>query len=379
MTTALVNTPFRSTIFLADVDSVPITGASFTEVENVDPNSNPFSYTVVEKSEPGVYEVRFTPTLVGVYTLLLSSDTSPVQWWITEVEATGSVPGFVSTVVTNGTDFITLIEQVATLLGDITTLSATIDGAPDGSTWVDYFQLAAVSNKAYKGSELVCTQAAGDNLYASARVLESSPTDPPTATLTPRLPEQVKAGDQAILLNLNSMGWHFDEYKRFINMALSHAYPNHLAGLTYTFADAFDRATPTLVVPDDFTVIARVEWQDTQGLWQEIPRAASNAPGWNGWGWDFFAQRLVIGGEQRNWASGYPLRIGGYGKQAPLSAMTDQTDCDPEWLVVTAASYALRNKRDPKLLAVASMDTNQANFDRPKMVTQVEADAIAIR
>lgn len=376
MSNALLNQPFRSTMMLVDNTNTPVTGALFGEVENVDPDNDAFVYVVVEKGG-GVYEVRFTPTKVGVYTLLLVSNTTPPQWWITEVDVAGVVPGFVQTVVTNGRQFVNLIEDVATLCGDLMTAEATADGALDGSTWIDHFSLAAISEKALKGSELLCTSASGDNLYAKARILGSTPGDPPTATLVPTLPEQVKKGDRADVVNLQSLGWRISDYARFVNMALAAAYPNHLAGITYQFPTNFDRSAPTLDVPTTFTVLARVEWQDTQGLWQEIPRAAD--VGWNGWGWDFFAQRLVIGGEQRNWASGYPVRVGGYGKQAPLVAMTDQTDCDPEWLALTASSYAMRAKRDPKLLAVGSMDLNQANFDRPKMVTQVEADSVVIR
>ena len=378
MSNALVNQPYRSTMFLADTDNNPVVGAIFGEVENEDPDEEAFAYDIADKGN-GVYEVRFTPTKVGVYTLLLVSNTTPPQWWITEVEATGVVPGFVSTVVTNGRSLLQLLEDVATQVGDLMTLQATADGAADGSTWVDHFNLSAVSPKSLKGSELLCTVAAGDNQYAKARILESVPTDPPTATLIPALPEQVKAGDLADVVNVYSQGWHISDYVRIINQALNAAYPNHLAAITYQWTDPFDRAAPTLDVPSTFSVIARVEWLDAQGLWQEIPRAPSNTPGWNGWAWDAFSQKLVIGGEQRNWASGYSVRVGGYGKPTPLVAFTDQTDCDPEWLVSTASSYLLRAKRDPKLLAVSSMDANQANFIRPKMVSVVEADAVTIR
>jgi hypothetical protein len=374
-----VGQPFKDDALVIDASYTPITGVTWTDVVNQDPDGDPIAYTVTDLLN-GAYVIEFVPLKVGSYNLIIVSDTSPPQYWEfhADVGAAVTAGGFTGVGATVGTTLQSLIEQVADNLSDLLQIVATQDGADDGRTWIDDLNLSAISMKSLKGADLYVTLAAGSNLGRNVRVLDSTSDPPATLTLTPALPEMVATGDQADLVNLESRGVRWQTYARVINQAIGLTFPNYLEPMTYAVPTLFDRTAPTVAVPN-LTHIARVDWLDTDGTWQEIPAAVYGNVGWNGWAWDDFYQVLVIGGEQGLWADGKTVRVVGYGRPQPLGAPTDVTGVDPEWLVATVTATLERRKGDPRLLAVASMDQNIADTMRTKMGVQLPADTVRIR
>lgn len=380
----LVGYPVEELVTLVDNTSSLITGAHLTAETIQGPDGLAFPWSWAEDVlNPGNYLVRFTPTQVGSYNILIVTDTSPPQYWRLGGFAQGSAVGGSAVIggAAVGTSQLELIQMIADNLQDLLQITATANGALDGSTWIDALNASAVSPKSSKGSDLFVTLATGANQWRESRVLDSVTASVPTFTLTPALPEQVLAGDQADIKNLQSQGFRHQTYVRVINQAIGLSWPNHLAPLTYAPTDPFAQSAPLIAIPSNFTHIASVSWLDTLGNWQAIAPAPFGEIGWEGWAWDPASQSIVVGGQQAWWANANAVQITGYGKAQALALPTDKTDVDPMWIVAVAtkALQRSRGKSDAKALAISMADANDAQYNLARMTTDLPADVVQIR
>jgi len=237
--------------------------------------------------------------------------------------------------------FLQLITRLAHEMSDCVALTATANGTT--TTFTDNVNINA-SRESYDGWEWF--GASSPNLDATATVTATATN---TITFTPALTSTV-SGNTALLVNKRGRGFRIQEYKRAINAAIQDF--NGIAriptieavALAYTDDDGFG----TIAVPADCAECYRVEYQNTEGRWREIKRAMT--PGTDGWTAEPSTGTIRVEGEPSLMADGYSIRLLGYKRQAPLSALTDTCTFDATGIVLRAAFLLTRSAldRDPK-------------------------------
>ena len=377
---AYVGETIRDSFSLVSTSNVPITGATFVVELNLDPDGAANAVTITEKGA-GVYEVSFPVAKTGQHVIQVASVTVPVQRFLIEeyVYPASPTPGPITGPDASGATLNDLIRVVAIRLGDHQELTATSNGALNGSTFVDTLNLAAIQANAFKGAELYMTTVGNAaNLGKSVRVLTSSPVDG-TLALTPSLPAQVVTGDVAELVNLEGKGYTRQRIRNALNAAIQSAGTGTLVPISQIVLDPYSAQQTYLDIPPAFTHLYRVEHETSPDVWAEVPQSYANNVGHTGWSVDQATGSLYISGYERNWANGHTVRLYGYGRPSTLTAGTDVTILDQEWLVSTACHYLTLSRGDPRTMQVASMFKNEADLLRAKIMTQMEPNTVRVR
>jgi hypothetical protein len=234
-----------------------------------------------------------------------------------------------------------LRRRVATLLEDITEMTATANGLT--TTFIDTIRLGNSIERA-TGREIMFTS--GANLGTSRRVTTSDMT---TGTLTFAAVTSTVAGDTAEMYNFRLEGWISPQYHNALDMAIDQAWPLFGTKVTVAAAAVFSTTTTLIDIPSGIDQLESVEYQDTSSLWQEVKQA----DGRYGVGWSVEADGtdVVIRGENwRDRLQGRSIRLVGYTRATVLATDAATTTIPPEWIVYKAASIlCLAKKRSPEI------------------------------
>ena len=160
-----------------------------------------------------------------------------------------------------------------------------------------------------------------------------------TGTLTvATLPNAVIAGDTAELYNFRAKGGTYAEYNDAIRMAQDAAWPAHRVRVVLDIAALFDDTTGEIEIPVEIVEIETLEYQDTDALWQTVPRAASAFAT----GWSVEPVNGVLTVRDQAWTGpmdGVGTRLRGWARETPMDDDNDTTTIHPDWLVWQAKRY----------------------------------------
>jgi hypothetical protein len=228
----------------------------------------------------------------------------------------------------------TLLELVARLANDLddrVDIAATTNGTT--TTFVDNVNINS-STRSYDGWEFWGTSSPNANIIATV-----TGTSTNTITLTPAMTSTTTAST-AMLVNKLGRGFRIQEYKRAINAAITDFNGVARIETIEEIATVFDEETQTVTIPATLAEVYRVEYQTSEGFWQEIRRATPH--GGNGWTAEPSAAVIRIEGDPAYIADGYTVRLHGYKFQDQLSAQADICYYEPGGIVARAAYYLCR-------------------------------------
>lgn len=331
----VVNIAITDTFVLRDNANAALTGkvaADFATLEAYAlPGGSPTASVTLTEIGSGEYAATFTPTTAATWTVHIVYDSGGVFREFSQtyaVAASGVTAGIAAT---SGTTLKNLRRLVGQGLGDCVICVATDAG--NDQTFYDDEHLDGPDN-AYKGFDLYFTGGTVANL-AQRRRLTASTQGTGLVTWNRPLPSATAEGDEAELWNTRGIGIKPTEVNDAINAAITFAAAQVTIPVEAEVADAFDRDSPTLVIPAAITRgIYAVVWEDDEGLIEEVDPA--NGYGREGWFYDRSSQRVIIGGSYLSHMDGQTVTIKGVGRPALLSADTDTTSINAEWLVAEA-------------------------------------------
>ncbi len=272
-----------------------------------------------------------------------------------------------------GTTRTVLRQMIGRKLGDLRLLTASVAGST--TTFSDSLSLTD-SDSAYRGTEWYGTGGTPANLGVAARVVDSQQAST-TLTLTPPLPAAPQLGDTADLVNLRGEGWRIQHYHNAINDVLLTASPDWLFK-EVEYLGTYSMDTPTLPLPSTMTHIYRVEYQDTNGDWREVPRAKRAGVYGQGW-WPHEAEgTLGIEGRFRDAADQYQVRVWGYAPARPLLSDGDTTAIPPAWIVAEAAAAMAFSRGERDWVAKGQAWQQEAHDIHPRGSTMLAPGTIKV-
>lgn len=346
---------------VVDSDLSPLQGVLFSVDATEDPDGQPFDLTVVE-IDNAVYKVVFTAAKVGdYYYRIVSTNITPEQAWeetitIGPVALYGAATG-VGAYTNTLND---LIRRVAVRLGDFRQLTATEQGAADGTTFVDQKRLSAIPASSLKGASItIVSPNTSGNYNIESRVGDSSESTQ-TLTIYPPFPEAVAIGQIAWVTNLQSKGFWKDDYINAINEVISGSSMFHKMPVDYTYPGTFLASDPSIPVPLHMTHVSGVQYVGPDSMIYTVPFSDQNVQSVPGWSVDFASGRIIINGSWQSVLNEGTIRLTGYGRPAELVNPTDYTTLNVDYVVPRAASILRQSKGDQKLLSSASMMSNDA-------------------
>ena len=224
-----------------------------------------------------------------------------------------------------------LITRVAFRLGDAVLLESTDAGST--VTFIDVINIP-VGNEDLTRRQMVITSGTYrgqvKSIVACSHAQHMVTFDPATAGSVP-------AAVTAVVINKRGMGYTYPEYKRAINMAIEDAYPIYRE-LIAASTSTFNSATGTLTIPSTINEVYAVEWQDEEGQWWPIETAEHRS--YPGWQVDQYANQIIVNDlDLRANIDGMSVRVLGEGKPGQLSAYSDTTKINPEWLTARACYH----------------------------------------
>lgn len=255
----------------------------------------------------------------------------------------------------------TLLELVGRLANDLddrVDLTATSDGT--ATTFLDNVNINSMA-RSYDGWEFWGTSAPNANVIATVTATASA-----TITLTPAM-TSTTTGNTAMLVNKLGRGFRIQEYKRAINAAINDFNGVARIETIETISPVYDYETQTIAVPATLAEVYKVEWQDSEGTWNEIRRATPK--GGYGWTAEPSAAVIRIEGNAAYVADGYSVRLHGYKFQAELSAQSDLCYFEPGGVVARAAYYLCKG-------AIGSRD---ARFGQQALLYKEESETMMRR
>jgi hypothetical protein len=363
---------------LRDDDGNFYGGSTVTVEIAADPSGASF-VPIITDLDNGLYRITWGTATAGVHTLRLSADLvdvgdDPQRFEFEErvLAVAVVVPVLVSPI---GSTLDELVRRVALACKDYLNVMSTEDSV-DAQTWMDGLQLSARSPKSFKGASLYVWQATDpDNVGREVRIRDSVDGG---LVLTPPLASPPRTGDRAYVTNLESTGFTRDTYVEQINAHIEDLFPNYTVPAYWSFPDAFSAESPFLTPPVEFTHIASIAYPvpGDPGNLVEIPYAAEYMDGWR---WDEYADRLIIGGRYRDHAHSAFFQIRGFGPHPPLTSADDQTSIDSEFLVQTVAADMIMSLRDPRRQAEGAWHANRADALRVKAIRMLPPGTIRIR
>jgi hypothetical protein len=267
-----------------------------------------------------------------------------------------------------------LIRRLADEFGDLIMLTATANGAADGTTLIDT-QRINTGTEELTGREIYVTSGTNDGLSRTI-----SATTDTTGTLTvAAMTGQVLSGVTAEVYNKRGRGFLRTEYKRWINRAIDRA-----AGLAKlealgTVSGLFSVDDPETTVPAALTEVFKVEWQDSNGFWNEIRKASR----WGNDGWTAIrgSGKVRIMGAPARQANGRTLQVWGYARQDTLSADSDTCALDTDWVIAWAAYHMGRANLDrkPELASTLMLMERDERMDEARLRRLRHPDTMSVR
>lgn len=370
----------RDYFTIVDSDNIPIQGVNVVNGATEDPDGESFVLDISEVGS-GVYKVQFLADKVGTWYYRVDTvGLTPEQSWeetfnIGPFSLYGAAIGTAAT----GPTLDDLVKSVATRNGDFLEVRATANGASDGTSFVDSIRLSAIPSQSLQGANLtIVSPIDSDNYRAETRVIDFD-EDSSVMVLQPALPVIAQAGQVGQLTNLYSVGAWRTQYIDAINEAIDAAYPGHLIDVEYSYPSLWNQEDPWITLPTHLTRVYGVRVDDGVNMPWLIPMSSQNISTIAGWYFDFSRRQLGIAGNYNQLTHGGTVTVLGYGRPAHLEDGTDRTTVDREWITLYASNVIKMMKGDQRQLSVASMFENSANIMRPKTITGMHPDTIAVQ
>ena len=251
------------------------------------------------------------------------------------------------------------------ITGDRLRLKATAAGST--TSLVDVLNLATENNELVGRFGWVASGTAA-NLYQTVRITANTKSAT-SITFVPALPQSTATNDVIELYNSNDTGITPEDIHDAINRVIESV---SNAGVTEVIATSstFDADSPALTIDPSWRRLIGVDWQDTDGLWHEVDPADLYV--------DTSARTARIDNIVRWMADTQLVRLRGYTSSASLSADTDSTVVDAEWIINEASSQLLlanaEKARDPAAArATAQYLRSIADSRRPKVLRPVRS------
>ena len=319
---------------------------AFTIVTSHDPDGAAFltPANIAAIDDAGNYLIRFIPTNAGTYYANWRGESSLITLdgnWLVERGA----------VALGGEGFTRreLRRRVggASGLGDVVVLTA--DAGSTDVTLIDLSHLTLPTG-AYLGREL--TMVDGLNSGELRRVSGNSELAH-SLTVQPAYLFPILPGEEGELWNASGTGWHKEEVDSVLNDIITEARSGYWIPQLVNGEVTFDQTNPYIAIPDSFSHVSGVGWQDGAGIWQDI--GAANYSGGPGWYVEAGMGIIRLSGAAAASASNHVTQIRGYGPLPELRTDDERTPLNVEWLVKEAFARLL-------LTGLARRPDNQVRY-----------------
>lgn len=225
-----------------------------------------------------------------------------------------------------------LRRAIGGLTGDQLLLTATSNGTT--TSLVDSLTLA-VENNSLVGRQGIFASGTAANTGSIVRITANDKSA--TSVTFPAVSANTATGDVLELYSKDGQGPTVAQMHAAINRCIT-----FVSGgvLTEVVADAvtFDRDDPELTIPATWRRLTAIEWRDpsaTPAVWLPIPEADWRPTV------DRVALTVRLDGLARERADTYEVRLRGFTPAGQLSADSDTTLVDAEWIIHEAASQLL--------------------------------------
>jgi hypothetical protein len=256
--------------------------------------------------------------------------------------------------------------MVLARFGDLVTLTATQDGTVD--TFIDEDNLVQGPNM-FKAREGIFVGGQPE-LRGLVRYIDASSRDNHAVRFSRALPVATAEGDVMDVTNAHGIGVTIQAVHNAINYAIAVAQDYALVPVAYDLLDVFDGdSTHRFTLPDEFVGIEDVLSLQTNGEWTPVTRAGG--PGQYGWYPEFSLKAVSVNGWVGSAAHDKYLRVSGYMLPQELTADTDETTIDREWLINTATAHIA--------LDIVRSIQSSGGWDQKGLMWQSRADAMLAR
>lgn len=357
-----INEAINDMFSLRDTLNAAITGAttaSFATAEAylISVPATTATVTITEIGS-GEYHTSFTPTAAGDWVLHLVYDTGGVFGEWAEEYRVASVA-----TAAPGVTLKFLRRAIADKLNDIIVLTASAAGAD--STIIDEENLTD-SDNAYRSAFVKSTGGTTANRNLIRRVSTSQQSST-SVTLLTSLDASTAVGDEFEMVRLRGIGHRFQDYTRVINEAIGMLRDGEYVVRSIEYVtDTFDETDPLITIPAVLTWVDRVQYQDDEGDWFDIPRARVRDANGIGWAAEGLTGTVRVAGEWRYEADGRSVRAWGYSDLEDLEADTDTTPAPTEFIVYWGAHVLALKMGGPEWTPKAMLFRDLAMSARPK-------------
>jgi hypothetical protein len=369
----------RDYITAIDEDYTGLTGITWQVLDAIAPDGNTFPLDITELGD-GLYRVSFLADQVGdYYWRVISENADPISEFDSVVTiGPFSLYGAATGLAATGVNLLTLIQMAASDLGDFLELTATQDGAADGSSFVDERQLSTIPPATLRGSAFLGISPASVNYGQERRIFDSS-EESTLLSFKPTFPGPFLTGEVGWVTNLHSKGFWKTQYITAINNAILKANPRHLIPVSYTYPDTFASNDPLIPLPQHIThVYALTAYNGIGQIW-DLPFSHEGAVYGEGWSFDQSSGSICIGGMWIPTLQGWNILIKGYGRPATLVNLEDYTSIDPAWIVPEAASRLRWSKGDARRYPEAANFESRADQFLTGTLTMTQPNTIRVR
>lgn len=216
--------------------------------------------------------------------------------------------------------------------GDLNPVVTATHASANVSTFRDTVHLADREDRASSivGKLFYISDGTEANIGHEAAITDYA-GDTRTITFTPSSPLSPQVGDEAEVWSVSERIGSIGQLHLLINYAIEQV--AHLGGKeTYAATTTFDARTGILTIPSSWAggMFGGIDWVDRTGYITEIrPKYLSVRPG---------AMTVHIKGRAADQAHRREVLMYGYPRLESLVNETDETLCQPEWIVETVAA-----------------------------------------
>ena len=354
-------------------DGTLVSGAAFTVIAAEDPNGDPFDPVIIDLGG-GTYKIEIaTPrSKPGRWYLLIGDlSLSPVRYYDGSWDV-DAVPTEATSEATSGTTRLTLRRSVGRLLGDLVMLKATGNGTE--TTLSDTLNLQQ-QDGSLVGRQLYFASCAEPGNVGQVRRVSTNVKSTSSITFAPPLPAGTMQGDEVEMWNERGSSVTVDEVHDAINRAIRAAAGTSVVPVVQA-TGIFDQDDPYIDIPAEWDYFSRAQWQDTDGVWRDIPFADIKV--------DQANREVEFRNRSRTIADDRQTRLFGFSPPGVLVADTDATNIDPEWIGFYASNQLLlasahRQSDSSAALSKASWFGDQADKVRPKTRVRPSGKFVRLR
>lgn len=368
--------PLRTIITHLDEQNQAITGETWRVDIAEKADGTPFSVTITERGS-GYYNVAASTTASdppGEWILIVTAISNEAHyqqvWDVTQ----GRPPVvLIQPPTTRGVSRRDLRRMVAQQLGDYRLVTATAEGTTE--MVVASRDLAAEYNH-FAGMQIVAVGGTPANIGLTATVRVSDDANR-SVSFVPSFAVKTMPGDTFEMYNMRSTGWVMEQYNDAINDAITRAGEEHATEpVIYDVPGAFDRQSPYIALPEEFTHFSGVQIIDARGNRRTVLPAGITI--------DRASYEVGIVGDWAGRAHGKSLRLLGHRRPGRLETDDARTSIGAEWIVAEAKAILLEHDTSRGITQGARdrlffLERQGSEGRRPSILTSYPPNTIQIR